>query len=38
MKKPEQDKFFIQSINRALTIVDAISKSNTINKQGIDNC
>jgi len=27
MKKPEQDKFFIQSINRALTIVDAISKS-----------
>jgi len=27
MKKPSDDKFFIQSINRALTIVDAISKS-----------
>lgn len=27
MKKPDQGKFFIQSINRALTIVDAISKS-----------
>lgn len=27
MKKPFDDKFYIQSINRALTIVDAISKS-----------
>ncbi|MGI6586239.1 MAG: IclR family transcriptional regulator [Lutisporaceae bacterium] len=27
MKKPCDDKFFIQSINRALTIVDAISKA-----------